>query len=113
AARIHFFDLGLDTHTFCPAREDSRRTLRAEVGIAPDAPVRIAVKRALPMNRTLQLIQAFLEYADTASEAKLIVLCGDADADYVHQVRQLTASSAAIDKVLLVDEWLDAAAVAR
>jgi glycosyltransferase involved in cell wall biosynthesis len=110
--RIHFFDLGLDTHTFCPASDEARRQLRAEVDIDTDETVWVALKRAVPMNRTLEMVQAFLDYAGTASEGKLVVLCGHADAGYVRQIRRLTASKAAGARVLLIDDWLNAADVA-
>jgi glycosyltransferase involved in cell wall biosynthesis len=111
--RIHFFDLGLDTQTFRPADEALRRRLRAQVGIAPEETVWIAVKRAVGANRTLEMVQAFVQHADAAQHAKLVVLCGNAEADYVGQIRKLLRCSRAGERVLLVEEWLSAADVAN
>jgi len=112
AERIHLFDLGLDTRTFCPASAARREQRRAELGVAADEPVWVAVKRAVPMNRTLEMVQAFLQYADAYPAGHFVVLCGNADDEYVRRIKQRLDQSHVGDRVILVEDWLEADDVA-
>lgn len=104
--RIHLFDLGLDTETFAPPTPQRRQQLRAAQGIDPGEPVWVAVKRAVPMNRTREMVEAFLRYAATEPAGRLIILCGNGDPTYVDELRSLQASSPEGGRIILVDDWL-------
>lgn len=111
--RIQLFDLGLDTTTFQPATDVVRRQLRTERNIAAEEPVWVAVKRAVPMNRTLELAQAFLQYCESHPQGKLVLLCGNADPDYVSELKQQRDGSSHGTRIQLIEDWLDASAVAE
>jgi glycosyltransferase involved in cell wall biosynthesis len=111
--RIHLFDLGIEQNVFYPLASDRRARLRAELGIAGDEPVWVSIKRAVPWNHTIELLQGFLQYCRTNPKGRLVVLCGDSLPGYVERVRAITRASPFRERVHLVETWLDQAGVAR
>ena len=111
--RIHLFHLGIDTELFSPATDVERRTLRGDVGIGDDEPVWISVKRAIPMNRTVEIVEAFQRYCQQHDRGRLIIVCGDDVGSYSHRVKELAAKSKYRDRIVVLAKWLDPPEIAR
>jgi hypothetical protein len=66
--------------------EYARKKGRSALCIPPEAKVWIANRRMTPLYRTVELVQAFIQFSQQASDAHLILIEGDADAGYRQQV---------------------------
>ena len=111
--RIHLLHLGIDTQLFHPVTDSARRAMRSAVGIGETEPVWISIKRAIPMNRTVEIVRAFERYGDAHAEGRLVIVCGDDVSSYTEQVQQLVDGSPHEKRILVLTEWLDPPAVAR
>ena len=111
--RIHLFDLGLNTEVFHPLAGDDVARLRAEKGIGIDEPVWVSIKRAIPMNRTIEIVQAFEKYCDAYSHGRLVIICGDDVSAYSDRVKQQVSESAYPDRMIVLDKWLAPGEVAE
>lgn len=111
--RIHLFDLGLNTDIFRPASDADLHAARTRAGIDPAEPVWISVKRAIPMNRTLEIVTAFEQYCAEHTSGHLVVICGDDEGAYSDQVKQRVAASPHAGRITLLAEWLSPPEVAR
>jgi glycosyltransferase involved in cell wall biosynthesis len=110
--RIHLFDLGLNTEVFHPPTPDAIAPLRAQHGIGCQEPVWVSVKRAIPTNRTIEVVDAFAKYCEDHPQGRLVIICGDDVSAYSNQVKQYIAESSHAERIIVLDKWLTAPEVA-
>lgn len=111
--RIHLFHMGINAGLFHPPTDSKRHALRAAIGIGDEEPVWISVKRAIPMNRTQEIVEAFGRYCDEYDRGRLVVVCGDDVGSYSDRVKQLAATSPHRDRIIVLDKWVSPPEIAR
>ena len=86
--------------------------MRAEHHIGRQEPVWVSVKRAIPMNRTVEIVQAFEAYCEDHPLGRLVIICGDDVSAYSDHVKRQVSESPHAERIVVLDRWLTAAEVA-
>ncbi|WP_157605954.1 hypothetical protein [Schlesneria paludicola] len=109
---IYCFHLGLDGKTFHGASDIERAHLRQKAGLPLNEPIWTVNRRTHPHYRTREVIQGFFKFCDSGGQGRLVLLCGESQADYMQGVRELIEQSRFRDRVTFIERMLPHAEVA-
>lgn len=106
--RIYNFHLGYDDSTFRPLDQKQRRSLRFERQLPLGEPVWVVNRRTHPHYRTLDVVEGFLEYCQHGGTGRLVLLCGDQQADYTKTICEVIRARSAENRIIVVERMLAA-----
>lgn len=106
--RLYFFHLGYDDVNFRPLDRSERMTLRRERGLPLNEPVWVINRRTHPHYRTHDVVNGFLQYSQSGGPGRLVMLCGDKDAEYTRTICDGLKSHPFGDRVVVVEQMLSA-----
>ena len=109
---IYCFHLGLDGKTFHGVSDIERARLRQEAGLPLDEPIWTVNRRTHPHYRTREVVQGFFEYCKSGGRGRLVLLCGESQADYMQSIRELIDQSDVVNRIQFVDRMLPHSEVA-
>ena len=104
--RIYFFDLGYDDQNFYPIDAFQRAQMRRERRLPVDEPVWVVNRRTDPHYRTESVVKGFLAHCQQGGKGRLILLCGDHQADYTHSICEMILADKFGDRVVVVKQML-------
>ena len=108
AERIYFFHLGYDDSHFRPLNHAARMQLRQDRQLPVDEPIWVVNRRTHPHYRTREVAEGFLQYCQRGGKGRLVLLCGDQQADYTKSICDLIQAHRAGDRIVVVDRMLAA-----
>jgi len=104
--RIYSFHLGYDEKHFRPIEHSKRMELRRDAQLPVDEPVWVVNRRTHPHYRTHEVARGFLEYCQRNVRGRLILLCGDHQADYTQSVCEIIRSHSEGHRITVVKQML-------
>lgn len=106
--RIYNFHLGYDNSAFRPLERSQRLALRSDRQLPLDEPVWVVNRRTHPHYRTREVVEGFLEYCHQGGIGRLVVLCGDQQADYTKTICEIIRARSAENRIIVVERMLSA-----
>ena len=106
--RIYNFHLGYDDVAFRPLDSASRNALRRERQLPVDEPIWVVNRRTHPHYRTRDVVQGFLKYCQQGGIGRLVLLCGDQQADYTKSICEDIRAHSDGDRITVVERMLSA-----
>ena len=73
-----------------------------------DEPIWVVNRRTHPHYRTRDVVEGFLQYCQQGGPGRLVLLCGDQQADYTKWICELINSDSAGDRIVVVERMLSA-----
>jgi glycosyltransferase involved in cell wall biosynthesis len=104
--RIYNFHIGYDDVSFLPLEHQKRMQLRRERQLPVDEPIWVVNRRTHPHYRTKDVVEGFLKYCQQGGQGRLVLLCGDQQADYTKSICDLIRSHASGDRIVVVERML-------
>ncbi len=104
--RIYCFHNGLDEQFFHGVDDQSRMQMRRERDLPVDEPIWIVNRRTHPHYRTREIVEGFLGHCQQGGPGRLVLLCGDHQADYTQSICELLQSHAHGNRVTVVQQML-------
>jgi glycosyltransferase involved in cell wall biosynthesis len=108
AERIYCFHLGYDDTNFRPVDRGERMQFRRDRNLPVDEPIWVVNRRTHPHYRTREVVDGFLAYCQQQAAGRLVLLCGDQQADYTQSIRDVLQSHPAGSRVTVVEQMLTA-----